>query len=129
MDLNPVVCLSRSHADLSPIKRCVLCNCWPDFHRHHSALLVLLAVQGNWGVTLLTYGQHKQSYLAMLQETGGASPSPRQDTAHAQSVMAREAAAIEASKARLRQESQHALVRAGQMFREVVKVGLSLSMR
>ena len=33
-------------------------------------------------------------------------------------------ATIEASKARLRREARQALVRAGQLFREVVKVGL-----
>ena len=64
------------------------------------------ALQGNWGLTLLELGQHKGSYLALLQAS-----SPNGD-----------AAAVEASAARLRQEARQALVRAGQLFREVVLV-------
>ena len=70
------------------------------------------ALQGNWGLTLLELGQHKCSYLAVLQAS-----SPNGD-----------AAAVEASAARLRQEARQALVRAGQLFREVVLVrALALS--
>lgn len=71
------------------------------------------AVQGNWAITLLEYGQHKRTYLSVLDERPSASAraSPR------------EASALEASREQLRQEARQALVRAGQLFREVVQVG------
>ena len=74
-------------------------------------------LQGNWGIALLAHGQHKRTYLSILDDDGGDALPPG-----GQGVLAREAAAMEASKARLKQEARQALTKAGQLFREVVKV-------
>ena len=80
---------------------------------HHK----LVWPQGNWGIALQAYGPHKRTYLSMLEEE-----APTRDSAYPRGVIAREEAALEASRARLREEARQALVKAGQLFREVVQV-------
>ncbi|KAK9791583.1 hypothetical protein WJX73_003017 [Symbiochloris irregularis] len=67
---------------------------------------------GNWGITLLEYGQHKRSYLSML-EADSADQGQQSNGADGFE-------ALGASRMRLRSEARQALVRAGQLFKEVV---------